>query len=83
MCSSSVVSDYYQSQWPQSFPSTPDVIEIADEETKSMLRRALKLLDKVDKRLNDIECKDEQKAAFLAALAKKGKGKSRSSARAS
>jgi len=68
MCATSAVSDYYLRQWPNTFPNTPSVIQVADEETKAMLRRALELLDKVDKRLNDIECMDEQKSAFLAKL---------------
>lgn len=71
MCASSMVTDYYQRQWPQNWPQTPNVLTVADEETKSMLRRALALLDKVDKRLGDIECLDKEKAEFLAALASK------------
>lgn len=41
---------------------------VADAETREMMRQVLKLLDKIDKRLGDIECMDAEKAAFLKAL---------------
>lgn len=44
------------------------VVHTFDAETKDMLRQALKLLDKIDKRLGDVECMDDAKAAFLATL---------------
>lgn len=68
MCASSVVSDYYMKQWPNSFPSTPNVIQVADEETKRLLREVMKKLDEIDKRLGDVECMDEKKAQWLKEL---------------
>lgn len=44
------------------------IVHTFDPETKEMLRQALKLLDKIDKRLGDVECMDDTKAAFLATL---------------
>lgn len=44
------------------------VVHQFDAETKDMLRQALKLLDKIDKKLGDVECMDEAKAAFLKSL---------------
>jgi hypothetical protein len=43
-------------------------IQVVDGETKEMMRRVLKLLDKIDKKLGDVECMDEAKAAFLKSL---------------
>ncbi len=75
MCSSSVVSDYYQNTYParnpQIYPWPSPVVHSFDPETKDLLRQALKILDKIDKRLGDIECMDESKKAFLAALGMK------------
>lgn len=69
MCASSVVSDYYMKQWPNSFPATPNVLTVADPETKRLLKEVMDRLDKIDKRLGDVECMDAEKAKWLAALA--------------
>jgi hypothetical protein len=78
MCASSVISDYYQNTYPNRFnpvspatymPALPQtVVHQFDAETKDMLRQALKLLDKIDKKLGDVECMDDAKKAFLATL---------------
>ena len=78
MCASSVVSDYYMRTWPERHGSpspfhtppsggsifTPTI----DAETKEMMRKVLQLLDKIDKKLGDVECIDDAKAAFLKQL---------------
>lgn len=69
MCSVSAISDYYTRQWPNSFPSTPDVLTVADPETKRLLKEVMDRLDKIDKRLGDVECMDAEKAKWLAQLA--------------
>ena len=83
MCSVSAVSDYYMRQYPvqnplsgtiQGFGGT-HVVTTMDPEAKEMLRKAVALLDKIDKKLGDIDCKDEEKAAFLAALKKPRRSK--------
>ncbi len=79
MCISSAVSDYYQNTYPARNPQMypwvgtppPPVVHSFDPETKDLLRQALKILDKIDKRLGDIECMDESKKAFLAAIGMK------------
>lgn len=48
---------------PQTSP-----IQIVDSETKEMMRQVLKLLDKIDKKLGDVECMDAEKAEFLKSL---------------
>lgn len=82
MCSVSAVSDYYQNQYPNRMGTglpnpnpfgalgglTPAVVHTFDAETKDMMRKALILLDKIDKRLGDVECMDDAKAAFLKTL---------------
>lgn len=79
MCSVSAVSDYYMRQYPDrtginpfqpTMPMSPltGPLPVVDSETKEMMRQALKLLDKIDKRLGDIECMDEAKKQFLKAL---------------
>lgn len=81
MCSVSAVSDYYTSTYPGRLTGPPpnaigmpawtkpqEIVHTFDTETKDMLRQALRLLDKIDKRLGDVECMDETKAAFLATL---------------
>ncbi len=79
MCSVSAVSDYYQNTYPNRLgygqPSlggigglTPHIVHTFDAETKEMMRQALVLLDKIDKKLGDVECMDEAKAAFLKTL---------------
>jgi hypothetical protein len=55
------------------FPGLADVspartIQSFDPEVREMMRKALILLDKIDKRLGDVECMDEAKAAFLKTL---------------
>lgn len=52
---------------PSTLPATVTV-PVADAETREMMRQVLKLLDKIDKRLGDIECMDAEKAPFLKAL---------------
>ena len=77
MCSVSAVSDYYMHQWPQRFPNNPNPfggVSGADLETKEMMRKVLELLDKIDKRLGDIECKDAEKQAFFEQVGLKGVG---------
>jgi hypothetical protein len=79
MCSVSAVSDYYTRQYPDRFgvnPFQPGLAQglgqlttpIVDVETKEMMRKVLQLLDKIDKKLGDVECMDEAKAEFLKAL---------------
>ena len=81
MCSVSAVSDYYTNTYPNRInvqpmnpfqgmaqPPQPIVLSAMDAETKEMLRAALKLLDKIDKKLGDVECLDDAKKAFLATL---------------
>jgi hypothetical protein len=78
MCASSAVSDYYMKQWPnpnslpQQWPHTgpstfPQIVQ-SDPELKDMLRKTIQLLDKIDKKLGDRDCKDETKAEFYRAL---------------
>ena len=81
MCSVSAVSEYYTGPYidrfglspfqPNTIPNFPTAtkpIRVADEETKEMMRQALRLLDKIDKRLGDIECMDDAKKAFFQSL---------------
>lgn len=79
MCMTSAVSDYYlrKDRWPvnpfdvePTYPLHPPVMPpvIADQETRDLMRQVLKLLDKIDKKLGDVECMDEKKAAFLRSL---------------
>jgi hypothetical protein len=80
MCSVSAVSAYYTDTYPnrlnpyqQAVPmpnlgGLHPVVHTFDAETKEMMRQALKLLDKIDKRLGDIECLDDAKAGFMKAL---------------
>jgi hypothetical protein len=83
MCSVSAVSDYYQNtyqnrinpfQHGMTVPGLgtggyqPPVVHTFDAETKEMMRQALILLDKIDKKLGDVECMDDAKAAFLKTL---------------
>jgi hypothetical protein len=80
MCSVSAVSDYYTRQYPDRFgvnqfsvPVHPSIsppinVPTVDAETKEMMRKVLQLLDKIDKKLGDVECMDEAKAEFLKAL---------------
>ena len=68
MCSVSAVSDYYTTVWPTRFPG---VSPTADDETRALMRKAIELLERIDKRLGDVECSDESKAAFLSSLKRK------------
>lgn len=74
MCSVSAVSQYYTETFPnRQFGSLlqgyqPPVVHTFDAETKEWMRQALKLLDKIDKKLGDVECFDDAKAAFLKTL---------------
>lgn len=66
MCSVSAVSDYFAQPggvFQQRFPNAPN--PTADPEVARLLREVVERLDKIDKRLGDVECKDEVKAAFL------------------
>jgi hypothetical protein len=74
MCATSAISDYYRDRtdpvnpWPQPQPPVPfpqpylPPIQIWDQESKQLLREVLDRLDKLDKRLGDIECHDDSKA---------------------
>lgn len=76
MCSTSAVSDYYMNQWPNRYgqPSPfqqmglSSAYPVVDSDTKEMMRKVLQLLDKIDKKLGDVECIDDAKAAFLKSL---------------
>lgn len=81
MCSVSEVSDYYTNTWPNRFnqPSpfqqpmattgiTQTIVPTVDAETKEMMRKVLQLLDRIDKKLGDVECMDAAKAEFLKSL---------------
>jgi hypothetical protein len=83
MCAVSAVSDYYTRQYPDRFGYNPfhpglgggvsgmpqsSAFPVVDNETKEMMRKVLQLLDKIDKKLGDVECMDEEKVAFLKAL---------------
>lgn len=70
MCITSTVSDYYLKQWPQQQPNYPNVFmhPQMDEETKKLLLKAVEILEKIDKKLGDVECHDEAKAGFLEKL---------------
>lgn len=79
MCSVSAVSFYYTETFPQravGMPAnpfsmgglTPPVVHTFDVETKEMMLQALRLLDRIDKRLGDVECMDDAKAAFMKSL---------------
>jgi hypothetical protein len=83
MCSVSAVSDYYTRTYPDRFGINPfqpgtaigaplgsglPTVPTVDAETKEMMRKVLQLLDKIDKRLGDVECMDEAKAEFLKGL---------------
>lgn len=67
MCASSVISDYYTSQFSLQVPSNPTPWQ-SDPAVAQQLLEVLKRLDKLDKRLGDIECKNAEKAAFIKAL---------------
>lgn len=71
MCASSAVSDYYMHTYPQRQPyglPATQIIQQMDPEAKELLRRAIELLDRVDKKLNDTDCMDASKAVFKGAL---------------
>lgn len=70
MCASSAVSDYYMGTFPQRFPTNPQPFfgPTGDPEAREMLRKVMELLDKIDKKLGDVECHDDAKEAFLAKL---------------
>lgn len=63
MCAVSMVSDYYTKIWPERFPAKADPWR--DPEIAKMLKDIIERLDKVDKKLNDIECNEESKTKFL------------------
>lgn len=71
MCASSVIGDYYMRTWPERNPTTPNIFQTADPVTLDLLRKAIGILEKIDARLGDVECMDEQKAAFMDGLKKK------------
>lgn len=72
MCSVSVISEYYFYQQPlmQTIPYAPvqrpyiPPVQQWDQEAKQLLREVLERLDKLDKRLGDLECHDDSKAAL-------------------
>jgi len=80
MCSVSMISDYYRDrtyppQYPWPNPNNPNTLQppvqpymppinVWDQESKQLLREVLERLDKLDKRLGDIECHDDSKAAL-------------------
>lgn len=79
MCSVSAVSDYYTRTYPDRFgiqpfqpvqPMSPITgpIHVVDAETKEMMRKVILMLDKIDKKLGDVECMDDAKKQFLKAL---------------
>lgn len=80
MCSVSAVSDYYTRTYPDRFgvspfqqpvlPMSPITVPppFADAETKDMMRQVIRMLDKIDKKLGDVECMDDAKKQFLKAL---------------
>ena len=77
MCAYSVISEYY-TRPPDSMATPP--IQQMDGESVRLLKDIADKLDKLDKRLGDIECMDPTKAKFKKALnkriretAKKGK----------
>lgn len=71
MCVFSAVSDYYTKQWPQQpnqiYPTVFQHPQM-DDETKKLLLKAVEILDKIDKKLGDVECHDESKEEFLKQL---------------
>lgn len=77
MCSVSAVSDYYMNTWPNRNPQNPNPFQQLQQNAKLRrdMAKVLALLDKIDKRLGDVECMDEAKAAFLAQFKKKPKAK--------
>lgn len=63
-----MISDYYTDphrRWiqPVVYPNGP--LPNMDDETVKELKKAVTLLDSIDKRLKDIECMDAKKAKFL------------------
>lgn len=70
MCASSAVSDYYRDTYPNRFPTNPYPFApplqggFADIETREMMKKVIQLLEKIDKKLGDVECSDENKEAF-------------------
>ena len=79
MCIVSAVSDYYRTgdRWPiQPTPTYPQpyyqpaipFVITQDPEAMELLRRAVELLDKLDKKIGDTECNDPVKAEFFNAL---------------
>lgn len=64
MCAVSMVTDYYQHMFPQSFPLNPAPWQ-SDPAVAQQLLEVLRRLDAIDKRLNDRECLDEAKARFI------------------
>lgn len=58
----------YQSIPNPSIQPQTMMVPTVDAETRDMMRKVLQLLDKIDKKLGDVECMDDSKAAFLKAL---------------
>lgn len=73
MCAVSAVSDYYQTTWPQRFPTNLQPWQ-DDPGLAQQLLDVVKRLEAIDKRLGDIECKDAEKERFLASLREAAKG---------
>jgi hypothetical protein len=74
MCSTSAISDYYLQQWPARFPANPSPFTSGDPELKDLMRKALEILDRIDKRLGDVECRDALKSEFLKQVGFEGTG---------
>jgi hypothetical protein len=68
MCAYSAISDYYTDpkRWGYTSP-----IQSMDGETVRLLKEVADKLDKIDKRLNDIECNDPRKKIFKRAIDKR------------
>lgn len=86
MCSSSVVSDYYQNTYPSRFPNNPNPFQVlnnqpVDAKLHADMAKVMALLEKIDKRLGDVECMDEAKAAFLAQFKTKKRAVKKTSAK--
>ena len=73
MCVVSMVHDYYRDRmWPTQVPGLPTAtfppIEQWDSEAVQLLKRAVELLEALDKRLGDKECASPEKVAWLKKL---------------
>lgn len=67
MCAVSAMSDYYLKTWPKRNPLNPKPWT-QNEEIRKDLQKVLKKLDEIDKKLQDVECLDEEKQTFLSEI---------------